>query len=211
MSNEIVDVFSKYRVVPVIVIEDADLALGLADALLEGGLPIAEITFRTAAAADAISVLRDKRPQLVLGAGTILTIDNLKRAKDCGAKFAVAPGTNPDIVSKAKDIDLPFYLGIATPTDIETAMSLDCQVLKYFPAEACGGAKTLKSISAPYKHTPIKFIPTGGINIDNLSDYLKLPSVIACGGSWIAKRDEIAQKKFDAIVQKCKQIAEIVS
>jgi 2-dehydro-3-deoxyphosphogluconate aldolase/(4S)-4-hydroxy-2-oxoglutarate aldolase len=209
VNNEIIDILSKYRVIPVIVIENADSALGLADALLQGDLPIAEVTFRTAAAADAISILRDKRPELILGAGTVLTVDNLKRAKDCGAKFAVAPGMNPEVVSTAKEINLPFYPGIATPTDIEAAMSLGCEILKFFPAEACGGTKVLKAVSAPYNHTGVKFIPTGGINTDNLADYLKLPSVIACGGSWIAKKDDISNKNWSEITQKCKQIAEI--
>ncbi|MBN1795524.1 MAG: bifunctional 4-hydroxy-2-oxoglutarate aldolase/2-dehydro-3-deoxy-phosphogluconate aldolase [Sedimentisphaerales bacterium] len=210
MGNNIIDVFEKYRVIPVVVIEDADFALGLADALLEGGLPVAEITFRTKAAGQTISILNDKRPELTLGAGTVLTLDNLKAAKDCGAKFAVAPGLNPNIVSKAQELKLDFYPGIATPTDIEQALVLGCKILKFFPAEACGGVKFLKAISGPYKHTGIKFIPTGGINADNLAGYLQLPSVPACGGSWIAKKDEISNKNWSQISEKCRAIADII-
>jgi len=211
MSNRIFNEFSRYGVIPVITIESADLSLGLADALFEGGLPVAEITFRTEAAAEVISTLKEKRPELVLGAGTVLTVENLQKAKDCGATFAVAPGLNPEVVRKARELDIPFVPGISNPTDIEQALSLGCQILKFFPAEACGGIKMLNAISAPYKHTGVRFVPTGGINTGNLSGYLELPSVLACGGTWIAKRDDISAGNWEQIISRCKEVTEIVN
>jgi 2-dehydro-3-deoxyphosphogluconate aldolase/(4S)-4-hydroxy-2-oxoglutarate aldolase len=211
LSTDILDKLAEYGVIPVIAIESVDHALGLADALIEGGLPVAEITFRTEAAADVISLLAEKRPELILGAGTVLTPENLQRAKDCGATFAVAPGLNPDVVKKAQDIDLPFVPGINNPTDIETALSFGCKVLKFFPAEASGGIKYLNAISAPYKHTGVKFIPTGGINANNLSSYLELPIILACGGTWIAKNEDMAAGNWSQIACRCKEVAKVVS
>ncbi|MBW8035143.1 MAG: bifunctional 4-hydroxy-2-oxoglutarate aldolase/2-dehydro-3-deoxy-phosphogluconate aldolase [Planctomycetes bacterium] len=211
MSTNILDKLAEYGVIPVIAIESVDHALGLADALIEGGLPVAEITFRTDAAADVISLLADKRGELILGAGTVLTPENLQKAKDCGATFAVAPGFNPDVVKKARDIDLPFVPGINNPTDIEMALSLGCKALKFFPAEASGGIKYLNAISAPYKHTGVKFIPTGGINANNLSSYLELPIILACGGTWIAKNEDIVAGNWSEITRRCKEVAKVVS
>jgi len=210
LDNEILNRLSEYAVVPVITIESADSALALADALIEGGLPVTEITFRTEAAAQAIAILNKQRHELIVGAGTVLTTDNLQKARDCGAKFAVAPGLNPEVVKKAEQLDIPFVPGISNPTDIEQALSLGCKVLKFFPAEACGGTKMLNAISAPYKHIGVKFIPTGGINISNLQAYLELPAVLACGGTWIAKKDDIAAGNWKDITARCKEVAKIV-
>ena len=135
----------------------------------------------------------------------------MQKAKDCGATFAVAPGLNPDVVKKAQDIGLPFVPGINNPTDIEAALSLGCKTLKFFPAEACGGIKFLNAISAPYKHTGIKFIPTGGVNINNLKDYLETSTVLACGGTWVAQKDVIANGQWDIIINNALQIKEFVS
>lgn len=211
MGQNIFEKLAGYGVVPVIAIDSADLALGLVDALIEGGLPVAEITFRTKAAAEVISVLSNKRPELILGAGTVLTSENLQKAKDFGAGFAVAPGLNPDVVNKAKEIGLPFIPGVSNPTDIEQGLSLGCKALKFFPAEVCGGIKMLNAMSAPYKYTGVKFMPTGGVNIDNLQSYLELSTVLACGGTWIAKKDDIAAGNWAEITQRCKKVAEIVS
>lgn len=211
MSTTVLQKLESYGVVPVIAIESADSALSLADALIEGGLPVAEITFRTAAAADVISLLASKRPEIILGAGTVLTPENLRRAKDCGATFAVAPGFNPDVVNTAREIDLPFVPGINNPTDIEGALALGCRHLKFFPAEASGGIKYLNAIAAPYKHTGVKFMPTGGINIDNLADYLSLDIIAACGGTWIAKKPDIAEGLWSDIARRCRQVAEVVN
>jgi 2-dehydro-3-deoxyphosphogluconate aldolase/(4S)-4-hydroxy-2-oxoglutarate aldolase len=211
LSTSILDKLAAYGVIPVIAIDSVDHALGLADALIEGGLPVAEITFRTDAAADVISLLADKRPELILGAGTVLTPENVQKAKDCGATFAVAPGLNPDVVKKAQEIDLPFVPGINNPTDIEMALSMGCKTLKFFPAEASGGIKYLNAISAPYKHTGVKFIPTGGVNANNLCTYLEMPVILACGGTWIAKPQDMAAGNWSEVVSRCKEVAKIVS
>ena len=206
------DIFGKlgeYGVVPVIAMESVDSALGLADALIKGGLPITEITFRTAAAADVIALLKEKRPGLILGAGTILTVDSLEKAVACGAQFGVAPGFNREIVKKAQQLNMPFIPGISNPTDIEQALSVGCRVLKFFPAEACGGVKMLSAMSAPYKHTGVQFVPTGGVNLQNLQEYLALDTVLACGGTWIAKKDEIAAGKWDEIAARAQQVAHV--
>ena len=210
MSSQILDKLSGYGVVPVIAIESIESALPLANALIEGGLPVAEITFRTEAAADVIALLAKERPELILGAGTVLTGENMQKAKDCGAVFAVAPGLNPEVARKAREIGMPFVPGINNPTDIETALSLGFKILKFFPAEASGGMKYLNAIAAPYKHTGVKFMPTGGINAGNLSDYLQLPIILACGGTWIAKKEDMAFGNWNEVATKCREVAKIV-
>ncbi len=205
------DVVAGFGVVPIIAIDDVEAALPLADALIEGGLPIAEITFRTEAAAEVLKMLHAERPKLLLGAGTVLTAETAKAAKDCGAQFAVAPGLNPAVVAAARDVGLPFAPGIATPSDIEGALSLDCRVLKVFPAGALGGVDALKSISAPYAHLGVRYVPTGGVNAENMNSYLNLPSVAAVGGTWIAKKDDLAQGRWDEISQRCRAAMEAVA
>jgi 2-dehydro-3-deoxyphosphogluconate aldolase/(4S)-4-hydroxy-2-oxoglutarate aldolase len=205
--EEITERLRRLRVVPVIAIEDAAAALPLADALIDGGLPIAEITFRTAAAAEVIATLRAERPQLLVGAGTVLTAENLHAAKEAGAQFAVAPGLNPAIVRTAQQSNLPFAPGVATASEIELALSLGLRLLKYFPAGALGGATTLSAIAAPYLHTGVQFMPTGGINADNAAEYLALDSVVAVGGTWIAKPDDLAAGRWDAIRARCAAVA----
>jgi 2-dehydro-3-deoxyphosphogluconate aldolase/(4S)-4-hydroxy-2-oxoglutarate aldolase len=204
MNAEIYQKIEKLRIVPVIAIEDADSALPLADALLEGGLPVAEITFRTEAAARVITKISKERPDVLVGAGTILTIDNLKKAIDCGAIFGVAPGFNPKIVEASLKMNFPFSPGIMTPTDIEGALALGVKVLKFFPAEAAGGIKMLKSLAAPYAHLGVRFIPTGGINLEILNNYLSIPQVLAVGGTWIAKAEDINKKNWKQITINCK-------
>lgn len=196
-------------VVPVIAIDDAGAALPLADALIAGGLPVAEITFRTAAAAEVIAALKAERPDLLVGAGTILTVENLRRASDCGAAFGVSPGFNPQVVAEARKIAFAFAPGVMTPTDVEAAMAMGLSVLKFFPAEAAGGAKMLKSLAAPYAHTGVRFIPTGGINAENAKDYLAMDCVLAVGGSWIAGRDAIAAGDWATIEQNARAASEL--
>jgi 2-dehydro-3-deoxyphosphogluconate aldolase / (4S)-4-hydroxy-2-oxoglutarate aldolase len=198
-------------VVPVIAIENADSAIPLADALLEGGLPVVEITFRTAAAAEVIRRIAQERPQLLVGAGTVLTSENLKAAKASGAAFAVAPGLNPEIVKFAQQFDLPFIPGICTPSDIEQGLALGCRLLKFFPAGAFGGVATLEAFSAPYRHTGVKFMPTGGVNTGNLEAYLNLDTVAAVGGTWIAKKEDLATGNWETIRDICKAALEIVA
>ena len=197
-------------VVPVIAIDSVDAALPLADALIEGGLPVAEITFRTAAAAEVIAKLARERPALVLGAGTVLTVENLRRARDAGARFGVAPGLNPDVLGEANRLGLPFMPGVITPSEIEQALALGVKLVKYFPAEAFGGLKVIKALSAPYAHTGMRFMPTGGVTAANLPDYLASDAVACVGGTWIASREAIAEKKWDQIRANCRTAVEIV-
>ncbi len=192
-----------YGVVPILAIENVEAALPLANALLQGGLPVVEITFRTAAAAEVIRVLAQECPRLVVGAGTVLTPANLKSAKDSGAAFAVAPGLNPDIVKRARDVGLPFVPGVATPTDIEMGLALGCKLLKFFPAEALGGVAMLEALSAPFQHTGLRFMPTGGLNLANLESYLKLQTVAAAGGTWIARKQDLLDGQWAEIRDRC--------
>lgn len=197
------------KVVPVIAIDSPEAALPLADALQKGGLPIAEITFRTDAAAEVIRCIAEQRPEVFLGAGTILTLDQLKAAIDSGASFGVAPGLNPKTVEEAQKRNFPFMPGVCTPTEIETALSLGCRVMKFFPAEAMGGPAFLKSAASPYAHTGVRFMPTGGVSPTNLAQYLGTPGVIACGGTWIAAKDEIAQGQWTLVENRCREVKTI--
>lgn len=202
------DVFEKlalHRVVPVIAIDSVDDALPLADALTRGGLPIAEITCRTQAAAQAIELIRRHRPEVLVGAGTVLTAAQVAEVSQAGAQFAVAPGYNPSVVGAALHASLPFAPGVMTPTDIEAALQMGIRVLKFFPAGAAGGPAMLRAISAPYAHTGIRFMPTGGVSADNLASYLALPGVLACGGTWIARQADIAAGKWDVIEETCRE------
>jgi 2-dehydro-3-deoxyphosphogluconate aldolase / (4S)-4-hydroxy-2-oxoglutarate aldolase len=201
---------SKHGVIPVIAIENELDALPLADALIAGGLPLIEITFRTSVASAVMAEISKERPEMLLGAGTILTTDELKKAVDSGATFGVAPGFNPIIVEEALKNNFPFMPGIMTPSDLEGALSLGVQNFKFFPAEATGGVKYLSSISAPYSHKQITFIPTGGINLSNLIEYLSLDTVIAVGGTWIAKSADIRIKAWESITSKCKEARKII-
>lgn len=206
MSTAIEQVLSK-KIIPVVAIHDAAQSNALAEALITGGLPCAEITFRTAAAPDAIGAMA-QRGDILVGAGTVLTIDQVKQAVDAGATFIVAPGLNPKVVNYCLQENIPVTPGVATPTDIETALDLGLSILKYFPAEAFGGLKTLKAISAPY--TAVKFIPTGGINAGNVTTYLEHPQVAACGGSWMVKSALISEGRFDEITQLTREAMTLV-
>jgi len=197
---------ARLKVVPVIAIESPEAALSLADALIEGGLPIAEITFRTAAAAAVIHKMSQERPALLVGAGTILTLDNLRAAIDSGATFGVAPGCNPKIIEAAQKMNFPFVPGVCTPSDVESALSHGCKILKFFPAGAMGGLTMLKSLIAPYGHTGVQFMPTGGVSPENLGEYLATKGVIACGGTWIATKEDIAEAKWELVTARCRDI-----
>ncbi len=212
MSTEAVyDRIENLKVVPVVAIESVDSAIPLADALIAGGLPVAEITFRTDCAADVIALLARERPALLVGAGTVLTAENAQRAKAAGAAFAVAPGLNPNTIRAAAAVDLPFSPGVMTPSNVETALELGLRDLKFFPAGAAGGIKMLKSLAAPYKHLGVRFIPTGGVSIDNIQDYLAEPQVIAAGGTWIAKQSDISAGNWDTITANCKAVVDLLS
>jgi 2-dehydro-3-deoxyphosphogluconate aldolase/(4S)-4-hydroxy-2-oxoglutarate aldolase len=204
MKSMITDYFENPRssprpgLIPVIAIEEAAEALPLGRTLLENGLPIAEITFRTKAAAAAIRQLA-KLSELMLGAGTVLSTDQVQEACDAGAQFMVTPGFNPKVVDFCVKNSIPIVPGVCTPTEIEAALEYGLDVLKFFPAESMGGVKSLKAFSGPY--STVKFIPTGGINTSNVRDYLNLPNVLACGGSWMVSPKLISSKNYSEIAR----------
>lgn len=195
-------------VVPVVEIERSEDAVELGKALLAGGLPCAEITFRTAAAEEAIRQISSNLPEVIVGAGTVLSVDQASRAVSGGAQFIVSPGFNPRVVDWCLEHQVPVTPGVATPTEIDMALGKELKVLKFFPAEALGGVAMLKAIAAPYRG--VKFIPTGGINAQNLADYLKLPMVHACGGSWLAPAKLISAGAFDEITRLTQEAVTIV-
>lgn len=197
-------------VVPVLALDRVESALPLADALLEGGLAVAEVTFRTAAASEVIALLRRTRPDLLVGAGTLLTPEQVRQAVGAGAQFGVAPGTNPKVIVVAQHLTLPFAPGVMTPSDIEAALEWGVRVLKFFPAGAAGGIPMLKSIAAPYAHLGVRFLPTGGVSPDNLRLYLEVSTVIAAGGTWVATRDDVAAGRWEATRGRCRTASLVV-
>ncbi|GAB4112248.1 MAG: hypothetical protein Kow00103_01090 [Candidatus Caldatribacteriota bacterium] len=201
--KEILEQIGKLGIVPVVKIEDAKDALSLGKALIAGELPIAEITFRTAAAEDSIKVLTKELPELIVGAGTVLTIEQVKKAVAAGAKFIVSPGFNPKVVDYCLENEILITPGINNPTQIELALEKGLKVVKFFPAEASGGLNLLKSMAAPF--SGIKFIPTGGINQNNLCSYLAFNKVHACGGSWMVKSELISSGNFSEITRLTKE------
>ncbi|HUJ09196.1 MAG TPA: bifunctional 4-hydroxy-2-oxoglutarate aldolase/2-dehydro-3-deoxy-phosphogluconate aldolase [Verrucomicrobiae bacterium] len=193
------DQIRKKRIVPVAVIENVDDAVPLAEALLAGGLEVIEITFRTTAAEVAMRNITKALPSMLVGAGTVLDADQLERAKDAGARFAVAPGLNEKVVTASFALGLTFIPGVMTPSDVERGFGLGCKLQKFFPAEIAGGVPMLKALAGPYGHTGVKFIPLGGIGPKNAAEYLALPIVAAVGGSWLCDRKLIAEKNWKAI------------
>jgi len=196
-------------VVPVITIDDAHRAADLGAALIEGGLPVAEVTFRTPAAAEAIRILRESHPSMLVGAGTVLDLPTLDLAVAAGARFVVAPGFNPAVVQRCLDLDIPIVPGVSNPTDIEAALAFGLRLLKFFPAEAAGGITYLAAVSAPYQG--VSFMPTGGIDRATLPDYLSRPFVAACGGTWIATRSAIDERRFDEIADNAREAAALAA
>lgn len=185
-----------HRLLPVIVLDRSADAAPLAEALVAGGLPVAEITFRTDAAAEAIAAFA-ARGDMIVGAGTVLTVDHVKRATDAGARFMVAPGCNPRVIEHCVTNGIPITPGVATPTDIELALSFGLETVKFFPAEALGGVGMIRALAAPYRM--VRFVPTGGIHAGNVRDYLAVPAVAACGGSWMVDAKLVASGDFAAI------------
>lgn len=206
--DEILKEIEGYGIVPVVKIENAADALPLGKAILAGGLPLAEITFRTAAAEEAIRTLTERMPELIVGAGTVLTTGQAQKAIRAGARFIVSPGFNPKIVSFCREQGVPVIPGVNSPTQIEAAMECGLRVMKFFPAEESGGAAFLKAVAGPYEG--IRFIPTGGINAANLTSYLSLKNVIACGGSWMVKTELISAGKFEEITALTKEAVRIL-
>ncbi|MCF7847650.1 MAG: bifunctional 4-hydroxy-2-oxoglutarate aldolase/2-dehydro-3-deoxy-phosphogluconate aldolase [Kiritimatiellales bacterium] len=210
MLNELL----KRPVIPVIVIEDANDAEPLAEALLAGGMDVIEVTCRTAAAEEALTRIKQAFPEMLVGAGTVVTPEQVKMCLDVGVNFGLAPGLNPDTVKTFQEAGTLFIPGVMTPSEIEQGIALDCNMLKFFPAGAAGGVNMLKNISGPYASLGVRFCPTGGVNLDNMNDYLSLPTVSAIGGSWLATKRQIAGKQWDVITRQVQealaQAAEII-
>ncbi len=200
--------FSEVGIIPVVVLDDAKDAEALGKALVEGGLPAAEVTFRTAAAEESIRIMSSKFPELLVGAGTVLTIDQAKRAVAAGAKFIVAPGFDPEIVKYCQDNNVPVCPGIQTPTELTAAVKMGLDHVKFFPAENAGGLSMINAVGAAFP--AIKFMPTGGINAKNVVEYLQSSRIFCCGGSWMVKKDMIAAGKFDEIKALVAEAAAIV-
>jgi len=205
---EIIERLQELAIIPVVSISKLEYALPLAESLLEGGLSCAEITFRTAAAAESISEIRVRFPEILLGAGTVLTLEQAETAIDAGAQFIVSPGTNPAVVQFCQSNSMTVFPGVCTPTEIELALSHGVDVLKFFPAEPMGGVKFLKSISAPYRR--VRFIPTGGIDAENLAAYLAFDRVLACGGSWMVKPELIDAGEYQHIRKLAAEAVDLV-
>lgn len=184
-------------IIPVVSIPESRLAEPLAESLIAGGLPCAEITFRTAAAVESLAAIARRFPEMLLGAGTVLTTGQVDQALDAGARFIVSPGTNPRVVEYCLARGVTIFPGVCTPTEVEAALALGVDVLKFFPAEPMGGTKYLQAICAPYRQ--VRFIPTGGIDIANIGSYLRLPQVVACGGSWMVRPELMLAGRFDEI------------
>jgi len=199
----------KTGIVPVVVLNDAKDAEPLAKALIEGGLPCAEVTFRTAAAEESIRIMSEKFPEMFVGAGTVLTIEQVNRAVKAGAKFIVSPGLTPEIVKYCQNIGVPVFPGVVTPSEIQTALNLGLKVVKFFPAEPSGGLKMIQAMCAAF--VGLKVMPTGGINAQNVVDYLKDDKhILACGGSWMVKGSMIEAGEFDKIREMAAEAAAIV-
>lgn len=201
--------FREYAVVPVVVLEDAKDALPLAEALTEGGLPCAEVTFRTEAAEESIQVMSEKYPEMLVGAGTVLTIEQVDRAVAAGAKFIVSPGFDPEIVDYCLEKKIPVFPGCVTPSEVAQAAKRGMKVIKFFPAEQAGGIARIKAMAAPY--TMMEFMPTGGIGVNNLKDYLSFDKILCCGGSWMVKGDLIKNGEFDKIRELTREAVELAA
>ena len=201
-ANELKVKINTHGIIAVLVVDEAKDAVPLACALLAGGIEIMELTLRTPAALEALKKIKAEVPEMTAGIGTILTPEQVLEAKAAGAVFGVSPGMNPRVVAQAKEAGLPFAPGIATPSDIEAALEFGCRLLKFFPAETCGGIKHLKSIYAPYAHLGLKFIPLGGLTQENFGAYLEMPVVTAVGGSWLAPREAIKNNDWKLITGK---------
>ena len=210
LEMNIVETLSSAGIIPVIVIEDEAKAVPLARALVKGGLPVLEVTFRTKAAAGAIARIKAEVPEAVVGAGTLLTPEQVRAAVAAGAAFGVAPGFDPAIVAYAQEIDLTKVPGIATASELSQALTAGAPMVKFFPAEAAGGVKMIKNLLGAFRFTGVKFMPTGGINPANVKDYLAVPEIVACGGTWIVPKDALAANDWDAIEKLAAEAAALV-
>ncbi len=207
--KSIEEIFAELKVVPVVVLDDAKDAEPLAKALVEGGLPCAEVTFRTEAAAESIRIMTEVYPDMLVGAGTVLTTEQVDKAVESGAKFIVSPGFDPEIVDYCIAKNIPVFPGCISPSEVAQAVKRGLKVVKFFPAEQSGGLAMIKAMAAPYHM--LKFMPTGGINTENLKEYLACDKILCCGGSWMVKGDMIKAGEFEKIkklTQEAKKLAE---
>ncbi|MDP8162758.1 bifunctional 4-hydroxy-2-oxoglutarate aldolase/2-dehydro-3-deoxy-phosphogluconate aldolase [Pasteurella skyensis] len=205
---QIIEKLAQLKVVPVIALDNAEDILPLAKTLADNGLPVVEITFRSTAAEQAIQLLRKHNPDILIAAGTVLTSEQVLQAKNAGADFVVTPGFNPKIVKLCQDLDLPITPGINNPMSIEAALEMGMTAVKFFPAEASGGVKMIKALLGPYPQ--LQIMPTGGIGLTNIQDYLAIPNVVACGGSWFVDKKLINAQDWDKIAQLTKEVMELV-
>lgn len=211
MEQELAKKINDNGIIAVLIIDELKHAIPLANALLKGGVSIIELTLRTPVAIDAARAIKREVPEITLGFGTVLTTEQVKAVVDVGADFAVSPGCNPKIIAEAHKQGLPFAPGVMTPTDIELAVQEGCRILKFFPAATSGGMKHLESMSAPYQHLGLKFIPLGGCNINNAESYLRSPLITAIGGTWLAKRPLILSEDWDAITHNASEIRTLIN
>ncbi len=207
MSDDLLTQLASHRLVPVVVLDDAGDAAGLAEALVAGGLPVAEVTFRTAAAAEAIAVMA-KRGDVLIGAGTVLTVQQVDAAVEAGAGYIVSPGLSKAVVRRCQKIGIPVLPGAVTATEITRALELGLSTVKFFPAETSGGAAAIKALSAPFGG--VKFVPTGGIGPKNIAEYLALDCVSAIGGSWMVPSALVREQKFEEIAQLTRDAVALV-
>lgn len=206
---KMIETLGNAGIIPVIVIENEADAVPLARALVKGGLPVLEVTFRTEAAAGAIAAICREVPQAIVGAGTILTSEQLRAAKKAGAAFCVSPGFDPIIVEEANSMLMPFCPGIATASELSQALSAGCKMVKFFPAEAAGGVNMIKNLLGAFRFTGVKFMPTGGVNLSNVAEYLSVPEIVCCGGTWIVPKAALSSGDWDAITKLAADAAAI--
>ena len=207
---DLTEVLGKAGVIPVIVIDDVGKAVPLAKALVKGGLPVIEVTFRTAAAAAAIEAMRREVPEAIVGAGTLIAVEQVRAAKAAGAAFGVAPGFDPAVVGEAGRVQLPFCPGVATASELSQALGMGCRLVKFFPAEAAGGVKMIKNLLGAFRFTGVRFMPTGGVNPQNLGDYLAVPEIACCGGTWVAPKAMLEAGDFDGVARLAAEAAALV-
>jgi 2-dehydro-3-deoxyphosphogluconate aldolase/(4S)-4-hydroxy-2-oxoglutarate aldolase len=210
VSEQVYERIGRCGLVATLTVDNAQRAVALARALLAGGMDVMELTLRTDAAFDALAAVKREVPEMLAGVGTVLQVEQIERIADIGADFAVSPGTNPRVIEHAARLGIPFAPGVCTPSDIERAVELGCRVLKFFPAEPCGGISYLKSLAAPYAHLGLRYVPLGGLNAENLGSYLSSELVLAAGGSWIAPRDAISAGDWEGIAASVREAVRLI-
>lgn len=207
--STVAETIRKMGVIPVVVLQDAGDALPLAKALCEGGLPCAEVTFRTAAAEEAIRLMTANYPDMFVGAGTVLTVEQVEKAVKAGARFIVSPGFDPEIVRYCTERQIPVFPGAVTPSEVAQAVKHGLKIVKFFPAGQFGGIDTIKALAAPYPG--LLFMPTGGVNVSNLSEYLSCDKIVACGGSWMVRESLVKEGKFDEISRLAREAVTVAT